>query len=123
MLKLNKDVLFLIFEEFQDDRKSLLPCLLVNRILCEVIVPILWKNPWKYLNEKKRKSQLNVIVSHLPSETKENLRSRGIDLFSGLRQNPLFNYISYCRYLSLHKLEQIISTIKNIEEHELSIVR
>src|SRR3954453_21548077 len=124
MLKLNKDVLFLIFEEFQNDRKSLHPCLLVNKTVCEIIIPILWKNPWKYLDDKKKKSQLNVIFSHLSNEAKEYLKSQGINLFSGFIQHkPSFNYISYCRYLSLYKLEQIISTITNIEESKISMIR
>src|SRR5437868_11816141 len=101
MLNLNKDLLFLIFEEFQNDRKSLHPCLLVNKTLCEIIIPILWKNPWKCLDDKKKESQLNVIVSHLSNEIKENLKNQGINLFSGfVQQKPSFNYISYCRYLN-----------------------
>ena len=39
MLKLNIDVLYLIFQEFQDDRKTLHSCLLVNKTWCEIIVP------------------------------------------------------------------------------------
>ena len=75
MLKLNKDVLFLIFEELQNDKASLLSCLLVNRTWCEIIVLILWKNPWFYIKElEKKKSQFNVIISHLSNETKENFR-------------------------------------------------
>ncbi|GET54013.1 hypothetical protein GLOIN_2v1870015 [Rhizophagus irregularis DAOM 181602=DAOM 197198] len=50
----------MIHEEFKGDRNSLHSCLLVNKTWCEIIVPILWKNPWKYLEEdKKEKSQLN----------------------------------------------------------------
>ncbi|PKY25507.1 hypothetical protein RhiirB3_440477 [Rhizophagus irregularis] len=34
---------------------------LIKDTWCEIIVPILWKNPWKYLEEdEKEKSQLNV---------------------------------------------------------------
>ncbi|POG79105.1 hypothetical protein GLOIN_2v1870015 [Rhizophagus irregularis DAOM 181602=DAOM 197198] len=52
----------MIHEEFKGDRNSLHSCLLVNKTWCEIIVPILWKNPWKYLEEdKKEKSQLNIL--------------------------------------------------------------
>ena len=45
MLRLNKDVLFLVIEELQNDRKSLHSCLLVDRTWCEATVPILWNDP------------------------------------------------------------------------------
>uniref|UniRef100_U9SJ23 Uncharacterized protein n=1 Tax=Rhizophagus irregularis (strain DAOM 181602 / DAOM 197198 / MUCL 43194) TaxID=747089 RepID=U9SJ23_RHIID len=43
MSKLNKDILFLIFEELKDDSKSLFSCLMTNRLWCEIVIPILWK--------------------------------------------------------------------------------
>src|SRR5436190_1865913 len=48
MSKLNKDILFLIFEELQDDSKSLFSCLMVNRLWCETVIPVLWRNHWNY---------------------------------------------------------------------------
>ncbi|CAG8694481.1 14391_t:CDS:1, partial [Rhizophagus irregularis] len=45
MAKLNKDILFLIFEELQVDSKTLFSCLMVNKIWCETVTPILWRNP------------------------------------------------------------------------------
>ena len=49
MSKLNKDVLSMIFEELLDDKNSLYSLILVNRMWCEVAVPILWYDPWKNL--------------------------------------------------------------------------
>jgi hypothetical protein len=57
MIKLNSDVLYLIFEESQQHNKTLQSCLLANRICCEIVVPILWKNPWQY-NLDRRKFQI-----------------------------------------------------------------
>jgi hypothetical protein len=78
MSKLNKDIIFLILKELQNDRGTLHSCLFVNKAWCEIIVPMLWKNPWKYLtantNIKVKISLLNVIVSHLLNETKEILK-------------------------------------------------
>ena len=53
-MSLNRDVLYLIFEELQDDKQTLHSCIFVNKLWCEIIVPILWKDPWKYvgINEK-----------------------------------------------------------------------
>src|SRR5438045_4036805 len=41
MPKLNKDILFLIFEELREDSKSLFSCLMVNRLWCETVISIL----------------------------------------------------------------------------------
>src|SRR2546430_12700404 len=74
MSKLNRDVLYLIFENFQDDKKTLHTCLLINKTWCEIIVPILWKNPWKFLKKEKEKMLFNIIISHLSDELKNNLK-------------------------------------------------
>ena len=49
MLRLNKDVLFLVIEELQNYRKTLQTCLLVGRTWCEITIPLLRKNPWKFV--------------------------------------------------------------------------
>jgi hypothetical protein len=48
MSKLYGDILYLIFKKLQYDKNSLALCLTVNKTWCEVIIPILWKNPWDY---------------------------------------------------------------------------
>jgi hypothetical protein len=122
MPKLNKDVLILILEELEDDIKSLYSCLLVNKTWCKIIVPILWKNFLKHLKEEEK--SINIILSHLSNEVKENLKDQDINLSSiMLRQIPLFDYISYCRYFNLFRLENIFSKIKNIEESKISIIK
>src|SRR2546423_6069047 len=103
MSKLNKDVLFLIFKELQDDKNSLHSCLLVDKTWCEITIPILWKNPFKFRLTNNTKNVLfNVILLHLSKESKENLKNQEIDLFTETRQQPLFNYISFCKYLDLY---------------------
>ncbi|RGB38707.1 hypothetical protein C1646_755414 [Rhizophagus diaphanus] len=49
MSELNRDVLYLIIKELQNDKKVLVSCLLVNKMFCETTIPILWENPWKVL--------------------------------------------------------------------------
>jgi hypothetical protein len=87
MSKLNKDVLYLIFEELQYDTNTLYSCLLVNKTCCEIIIPILWKNPWKGLKGKKQNLLLKAIISHLSDESKNNLRNQGLHI---LDQKPHF---------------------------------
>src|SRR5947209_7307287 len=101
MSKLNRDVLFLIFEELKYDNNTLYSCLSVNKVCCETVIPILWKNPWKYLWNKNEELLLNVVISHLSDETKEHLRGQRINLPSVAQRKPLLNYIRYCRHLDL----------------------
>src|SRR5206468_3587022 len=111
MFKLNRDVLCLIFEELQDDNKALYSCLLVNKTWCITAVPILWKNPWKNLDEKKEELMSDVIISHLSDETKNNLENQGIDFLTSSYQKPLFYYISFCKHLNLIKIQIIVDII------------
>src|SRR5581483_7431120 len=97
MSKLNNDILYLITKELQNDNKTLYSCLTVNKSWCEIIIPILWKDPWKAVKYKK-KLLLNIIISHLPKESKNNLRSQRIYPWKILYQRPLFNYISFCKH-------------------------
>src|SRR6266498_2192810 len=104
MSNLNGDILYLIFKELQD---NLYPCLSVNKTWCEVVIPILWKNPWKYyLNEGKEKLLLNVIISHLSENLRNNLDQ---DLVISY-QRPIFSYISFCKHLNLNEIKKMIST-------------
>ncbi|PKC63897.1 hypothetical protein RhiirA1_537448 [Rhizophagus irregularis] len=108
MSKLNKDILYLIFEELQDNKEYLASCLTVNKTWCEIVIPILWKNPWRYyLNNKKELSLLNTIVSHLLDEAGNGL-SQHYNFFANSCKKPLFNYISFCKHLNLERIEELI---------------
>src|SRR6266498_3504466 len=98
-MPLNKDVLFLVFENLKNDIKSLYSCLLVNRTWCITAVPFLWKNPGrlpeKYLKvvNNSSKKLFNIILLHLPKESKDVLENQGIDntIIETFHQCPLFN--------------------------------
>jgi hypothetical protein len=109
MSKLNRDILYLIFEELQDDNMALYSSLSVNKTWCEIIIPILWNNPRKYLTDMNGNlnSLFNVIISHLSDESKNNLKKIHHNLIISY-QKPLFNYISFCKHLDLGMIEEII---------------
>jgi hypothetical protein len=113
MSKLNRDILYLIFEELQNDKKTLYSSLSVNKTWSEIIILILWRNPWKYLNYENEDLIYNVIISHLSDETKNNLKIQGINLSTVLNKKLLFNYISFCRHLNLNVINKIFNTIKH----------
>ena len=102
----------MIFKELQNDKNPLFSCLTVNKTWCETIIPILWRNPWKYL--KGKKLLLNVIISHLSDESRDNLKSQGVNFLANSYQRPLIDYISYCRHLNLNNLDKMLIILMNL---------
>jgi hypothetical protein len=110
MSKLNKDILFLLFEEFQYDSRSLFSCLMVNRYWCETAIPILWRNPWRYsISYSNENSLYYVITFYLTDDAKEFLTEQGIKLPSTSHKSLLFDYLSYCRSINVNTINTIIS--------------
>ncbi|EXX52924.1 uncharacterized protein OCT59_012777 [Rhizophagus irregularis] len=111
MSKLNKDILFLIFEELvQDDSKSLFSCLMVNRLWCETGIPILWRNPWCYDIDYSKKNYLfTIITSYLSDDIKEFLTRQGIQLPLVSYRSLLFDYLSFCRSINVDTISNITS--------------
>ncbi|EXX73270.1 hypothetical protein RirG_061740 [Rhizophagus irregularis DAOM 197198w] len=110
MAKLNKDILFLIFEELQVDSKTLFSCLMVNKIWCETVIPILWRNPWRYeINYSNKNYLFMIIASYLSDDIKEFLTRQGIQLPSVSFQSLLFDYLSFCRSINVNTLNTITS--------------
>src|SRR5215470_17574959 len=107
MSKLNKDILFLLFEELQDDSKFLFSCLMVNRLWCETAIPILWRNPWQYsITYYNKNSLYSIVTFYLPDDVKEFLKGEGI-LISD--QSLAFDYLSFCRSIYVKIISSVIS--------------
>ncbi|UZN99971.1 uncharacterized protein OCT59_001228 [Rhizophagus irregularis] len=108
MNKINKDILFLIFNEIQNDSKFLFSCLMVNKLWCETAIPILWRNPWNYdINYHKKSSLYDIIVSYLPDDfTKYLEKSQEIKIS---HQQLSFDYLSYCNSVSSNAIYKILS--------------
>jgi hypothetical protein len=108
---LNKDILFLIFEELQDDSKSLFSCLMVNRYWCDTVIPILWRNPWCYsgINYSNKRSLFIIIACYLSDDIKEFITEQGIQFALGSNQPLLFDYLSFCRSINVNIINSIIS--------------
>jgi hypothetical protein len=109
MSELNEDILYLIINEIQNDKKALHSCLSVNKTWSEIIIPILWKNPWKYLKKGKEKLLLNIIFSHLSEKSKE--LSQLTNFFNQSYEKPLIDYIRFCKHLNLIEIIKMINTI------------
>ena len=96
--KLSIDILSIIFEELEKENdKELYSCIFVNREWCQIVIPFLWKNPWKIFNEtdwmndnKYQDVEIRYKIlfrSFLTLMTKEQkkefLKSNGIENFIG----------------------------------------
>src|ERR1700742_1999599 len=112
MEKLNIDCFILIFNELQADKKSLYSCLLVNKEWYHLIVPILWGN-YPYFNcEKSKEKYSNIILSCLPTSSKQLLFDNNIKLSSAILSNSLtFNYVSLCKFLRTGIINNIIKVV------------
>ncbi|CAB4436709.1 unnamed protein product [Rhizophagus irregularis] len=120
MSKLNKDILFLIFGELQDNSKSLFSSLMVNRFWCETLIPILWRNPWRYdINYNNKDYLFIIITSYLSDDIKEFLTRLGIQKPLVSYHSLLFDYLSFCRSVDITIINSIISTGSSSTNHRL----
>jgi hypothetical protein len=113
MSKFSKDILFLIFEELQDNSSSFFSCLMVNRLWCETVVPILWRNPWSYsgivYRNRSRSCLFFIISCYLIDDIKGIITEQGNQLPSGTNQSLLFDYFTFCRSINANVIHSIIS--------------
>ncbi|RIA78781.1 hypothetical protein C1645_842341 [Glomus cerebriforme] len=54
-----------IIQYFQNDYKTLYSCLLVNRLLCRLIIPLLWEDPFTAVVHKFRFQNYHFIEIYL----------------------------------------------------------
>ncbi|PKY14177.1 hypothetical protein RhiirB3_426131 [Rhizophagus irregularis] len=88
MVQLPIDCMNQILEYFTNDSRTLISCLLVNRYWCKATVRIYWEEIRNY----------KTLIACLPNESKEILNNNKILIPTS---NPLFNYASFCKSLSL----------------------
>jgi hypothetical protein len=79
-------------------KKSLHSCLLVNKLWCETMIPILWSYPYKYVYKKNL--LLNIIISHLSDNSIKCLKDNHIIETNFQKQQLSFNYVKFCKYLN-----------------------
>ncbi|GBB90368.1 hypothetical protein RclHR1_01730016 [Rhizophagus clarus] len=92
MLLLSIDTLNNIIEYLDEDQNSLHSCLLVNRLWCQVSVRILWRSVWNY----------KTLIACLPNESRKILYENGISIPNS--KPPIFNYASFCKFLSVDQI-------------------
>ncbi|GBC32222.1 hypothetical protein GLOIN_2v1764020 [Rhizophagus irregularis DAOM 181602=DAOM 197198] len=82
---------------------------MVNRLWCETVIPILWRNPWSYndINYDNKSYLFAIIASYLPNDIKEFLTRRGIQLPLVSCQTLLFDYMSFCSSINVNNISDI----------------
>ncbi|EXX54787.1 uncharacterized protein OCT59_019261 [Rhizophagus irregularis] len=94
------DCLNKIFECLEKDKATLHSCLLVNRLCCRISVEILWRNIWDF---KCIDQIMRTLIDCLPNESKDLLINNGVTSIP-ISNPPLFNYVSFCKVLSIPHL-------------------
>ncbi|GBC02362.1 hypothetical protein RclHR1_04590015 [Rhizophagus clarus] len=89
--------------------------------------PILWKDHGRQnnLTDDACIILLHVILLHFSKESGDKLKAQGIDLLIEIYPRPLFNYISFWKYLDLYFLERIMNVfiVGLLEYSKLSIFK
>ncbi|RIA87135.1 hypothetical protein C1645_828241 [Glomus cerebriforme] len=135
MSKLDIDILYYIFQELNEDKNSLFSCLLINKLCCELVIPILWRHPIKYFIPfnvyllEEGKKLFDIIILHLSEASKKLLINKNIIIISTKQQKQKlsFNYVSFCKYICIQKIfsyvyihEDFLNTDqKLLLEHEI----
>src|SRR5947209_3213189 len=103
------DCLIEIAENLEEYKSTLHSCLLVNRLLFEVSVRILWSDIWrfKYSIPYKHRFQvalaiLKTLTACLPNESKVLLHKNEIFITTPTSKPLLFNYPAFCKVLSIY---------------------
>ncbi|CAB4477699.1 unnamed protein product [Rhizophagus irregularis] len=84
---------------------------MVNRLWCETVVPVLWRNPWSYngINYNNKSYLFFIIICYLFDDIKELITEQGIQLPSSSKKSLLFDYLSFCRSINAKTINNIIS--------------
>ncbi|EXX57072.1 uncharacterized protein OCT59_020877 [Rhizophagus irregularis] len=111
-----------VLEFLENDKDTLYPCLFVNYFFCEVTVKVLWRNIWKFKLQSDASLQiLNTLIACLPNTSKCLLYSKGIIIPTPTSKPPLFDYVSFCKSLSIGDISVIIiSYFKNQQQSKTS---
>ncbi|RIA99328.1 hypothetical protein C1645_811565 [Glomus cerebriforme] len=107
--QLNYDCLRKIFKYLEEDQNTLHSCLLVNHLWCEASVVTLWRDIWRY--KYKDYQIFSTLIACLPNKSKNLLYKNKIFITTPTYKPPLINYVSYCKVLSICKIDRMIERV------------
>ncbi|PKC55271.1 hypothetical protein RhiirA1_475917 [Rhizophagus irregularis] len=103
------ELIYNIIKYFHNDYSTLYSCVLVNRLWCRIMIPILWENPFSI--PIKNYNVIDIYLHYLNDDLKTKLNEYKINkLFPS---TTLFNYPMFLKYLNIYK---IISSVEKWSE-------
>ncbi|CAI2187971.1 10810_t:CDS:1 [Funneliformis geosporum] len=110
-----EEITDLIIQYLKHDIKSLHSCILVNRSLCRVSIPILWEDPFSVLCPIGYSYNiLDTYLQYLGQDDKEKLKELGIIIHSPTFKSRLFNYPSFIKVFNITRVEvHIVSWVNH----------
>src|SRR5688572_18076241 len=108
-----------VIQYLRNDLQSLYSCILVNRSLCRITIPILWEDPFSVKIYEDYSCNCNLLDTYLlffNEDDKKKLKEFGITINSPSFKNPLFNYPSFIKKLSTSRVGlHIVNWINNLD--------
>jgi hypothetical protein len=101
-----------IIGNFSDDLATLFECILVNRLWCKIVIPLLWSNPFEYLKCQKHDHGWQLIRTYLTClpDNEKTMVNKWI-LQADLR-TPLFDYPMYLKSLDTFGFQEAMTKWK-----------
>ncbi|KAF0454392.1 hypothetical protein F8M41_001593 [Gigaspora margarita] len=96
------ELMEIILNNLNDEFYSLYSCTLVSRHWCKMSIPILWQNPFSFINNNQNPLFISQYFSSLDENEKFILKECGIHIKF---PNTLFNYAKFLKVLDLSSLE------------------
>ncbi|CAI2161768.1 19384_t:CDS:1 [Funneliformis geosporum] len=107
---LNEEYILNILENLSENPNDLYTCMQLNHRWSNIAVTILWRNhPWKhtFYSIKFWKPISYTILLSFPKHVKELLVLNNISKSSIINREPMYDYVSSCRYLSKNLIAKI----------------
>ncbi|GES97898.1 hypothetical protein GLOIN_2v1883823 [Rhizophagus clarus] len=99
----------IIMNHLQDDVNTLYSCILVNRRFCRIFIPILWKNPFKFVKKEKNLIEIfNTLIHCLELNDKHRLITERLINIRDLptTSKAYFKYHSFIKEFELNPLQK-----------------
>ncbi|UZO06293.1 uncharacterized protein OCT59_026622 [Rhizophagus irregularis] len=104
-----------IIQYFRNDIPTLHSCILVNRFWCQIVIPLLWKDPFSMKNPKNFHF-IELYLQKISEKDKTQLNRCGINN-NVFPSNTLFNYSNFIKCINT---QNMCSTIVNWVETNMT---
>ncbi|RGB34616.1 hypothetical protein C1646_760325 [Rhizophagus diaphanus] len=123
----NIDIIFEIIDKLKDDGASLFNFLLLNKQICELTIPILWENPFKFCNIKVESKHYFIIQTYINCFNEDDhkevisiLKSEFENLLYSEYEIPLFFKYEKCNENEIPLLFEYVKYLKEFNIHDLN---